>query len=151
MSGLRGVRLNKFWGNHLQILHGMSVLEQEAHMYGWKFKGQLFLIKYFYATGSNILVLNERIFLAKYCSCWLINNSGCVLWPTRLCALVSQNAERLTGMLAKPDIGCLSLVDLLCGPGTKKEIGCQICVWLQAPLPDYHTLCRAASKKFSKY
>ena len=32
MNELRGVRLNKFWGNHLQIFNGMSVLDQVAHI-----------------------------------------------------------------------------------------------------------------------
>ena len=32
MSGLRGVRLNTFWGNHLKIIHGVTVLEQVSHM-----------------------------------------------------------------------------------------------------------------------
>ena len=36
---------------------------------------------------------------------------------------------------------CLSQVDWLTGPLARAEIGCQICVWLQAPLPDYRTLC----------
>ena len=33
MSGLRGVRLNTFWGNHLQIFNGVPVLEQVDHIY----------------------------------------------------------------------------------------------------------------------
>ena len=32
MSGLRGVRLNTFWGNHLQIFNGVPVLEQVDHI-----------------------------------------------------------------------------------------------------------------------
>ena len=40
---------------------------------------------------------------------------------------------------AQTDNVCLSLLEWL-----EQDNGCQICVWLQAPLPDYYTLCRPA-------
>jgi hypothetical protein len=35
------------------------------------------------------------------------------------------------------EIGCLNLVDWLADP----VYGCQIYVWMQAPLAEYHTVC----------
>ena len=58
--------------------------------------------------------------------------------------LLSQKMTASVNCNGQPEIGCLCLVDWLAGPEAQNKIGCQICVWLQAPLPDYRTLCSPA-------
>ena len=55
MRGVRGVRLHKFSGNHLQIFNEMSVLEQVAHM------GTEDNIHCAISTPYVILVFNECV------------------------------------------------------------------------------------------
>ena len=61
MSGLRGVRLNKFWGNHLLICNGMYVLEQLAHI--WILRIYISCCKPFWYSNSPLGKMSPLPFL----------------------------------------------------------------------------------------